>query len=150
MTAEDLLTTPFAVNYNTRMAGLVSATGSYDCYVDSTTALPAHGSADVLTVDIDGTFSYSIPINVISAEPRVSADGADRHLTVSWESNGDFTEIGGAPVVGVSGNATFVAQGGRQYVGDIVIIRIGISMTAARDAAEFTFGFVGDGDPIPA
>ena len=50
------------------------------------------------------------------------------------------------PVIGVTGAAAFVAEGARKYTGDILINRIGITMTYAREAAEFTFGFLGNGD----
>jgi len=145
MTAEDLPTTPFGASYNTRMAGLLSASGSYDCYLDDTTALPNRGDTDTITLTIDAGMSYAIPIVIGNAEARVEAAGGDRHVTVNWESNGDFTETGAVPVVGVGGAAVFVAEGARQYSGDILIISVGIDMASTLDIAEFSFGFVGNG-----
>ena len=145
MTAQDLLTTPFGANYNTRIAGLLSATGSYDCYLDNTVVLPQRGSSDTVTLTIDAGDTYTIPMIVREIGARVSTDGSDRHVTVTWESNGNFTETG-TPIIGVGGAAVFIAEGGRQYSGNIIVTRIAISQTASRDIAEYTFGFVGNGD----
>lgn len=143
--ADDLITTPFGADYNTRISGLLSASGSYDCYIDDGVVLPTHGSTDTLTLTMALGASYSIPVLITSVESRVSADGSDRHLTINWESNGNFTETA-TPIIAATGAAEFTAEGGREYSGTILITRIGITMTAQRDAAEYTFGFVGNGD----
>ena len=149
LTAEDLITTPFGANYNTRIAGLLSATGSYDCYLDDTTPLPSRGSSDTITLTVDAAETYVIPIIINTAEARVGAAGDDRHVTISWESRGEIVETG-VPVVGVSGAAEFVAKGARKYNGNIVVLSVGISMTYAQEAAEYTIGFSGNGDPAGA
>lgn len=145
LTCADLLTTPFGADYNTRVGGLISATGGYDCYLDSVTPLPQRGSSDTLTLTIGAGETYDIPIYVGSVEARGSASGDDRHVTVNWESRGDITETA-VPIIGVTGAAEFVAEGARKYTGNILINRIGINMTYAREAAEWTFGFAGNGD----
>ena len=142
---KDLLTTPFGADYNTRIGGLVSASGSYDCYLDGTTPLPNRGSSDTITLTVDAGQTYEIPIIISNVESRVSASGDDRHVVVSWESRGEITETT-VPVIGITGAATFVADGARRYTGDILITRIGITLTYAREAAEWTFGFMGNGD----
>ncbi len=145
ITAEDLPTTPFGVSYRTRIAGLLSADGSYDCWLDDTVALPTNGSTDTLTITSDAGDTLVVPIVVISANPRVSADGSDREVTINWESNGDFVEAGNFPVIAATGNAEFIAQGGREYVGTILITGISITHNAARDTGDWTFTWVGVG-----
>jgi len=150
ITAEDLMTTPFGADYNTRISGLLSATGSYECYIDDTTTLPVRGTTDTITLTIDTGKSYEIPILIASVDVPVSADGGDRVLTVNWESSGNFTETGAVPLIASTGAAIFVAAGARQYSGTILVIRLGISQTATRDSAEWTIGFVGSGDNTAA
>ena len=145
LVCKDLPTTPFGADYITRIAGLVSASGSYDCYLDSVTPLPTRGSSDTITLTVDAGETYEIPILIGNVESRVSASGDDRHVVVSWESRGAITETT-VPVIGVSGAATFVAEGARKYTGNILVTRIGISLTFAREAAEYTIGFMGNGD----
>jgi len=145
LVCKDLLTTPFGADYNTRIGGLVSASGSYDCYLDGTTALPNSGNSDTITLTIAAGEKYEIPILIGNVEPRVSASGDDRHVVVSWESRGAITETA-VPIIGVTGGAVFLAAGARQYSGAILVTRIGITMTYAREAAEYTIGFMGNGD----
>jgi len=145
LSAQDLLTTPFGVDYQTRIAGLLGGTGSYDCYLDATATLPQRGDSDTITLTIDAGKTYGIPVVIREIEARVSTDGSDRHATITWESNGAITRAG-TPLIGATGAATFLAVGGRTYTGDILITRIGISMAAARDIAEYAFGFAGNGD----
>ena len=145
LVCKDLLTTPFGVDYNTRIGGLVSASGSYDCYLDDTTPLPTRGSSDTITLTVDAGETYEIPIYVGTVEDRVAASGDDRHVVVNWESRGEITATT-VPVIGVTGAAEFVAEGARKLTGNILITRIGISLTYAREAAEWTLGFMGNGD----
>jgi len=149
VTSEDLPTTPFGVDYVTRIAGLNEASGSYACYIDSGVALPQRGSTDTLTLTLDVGLTYSFNILVESVDVGVAADGGEREITVNFQSTGDITE-GAVPIISTTGAATFVAQGARQYSGTILVTSIGISMTAERDAAEYTIGFVGDGDLVAA
>ena len=149
LVADDLLTTPFAAAYQTRIAGLLGASGSYDCYLDSVTPLPQAGAADTLTLTIAAGMTFAIPIVVTDAEGRASAEGADRHVTITWVSAADWTPTA-VPLIAATGAATFVAEGGRQYSGAILITRLGISMSAQREMAEWTFGFVGTGAQVAA
>ena len=147
--AEDLLTTVFGASWNTRISGLLSATGSYDCYVDDSVVLPVHGGADTLTLTIDAGLTLVLPVLIVSCEVRVGTDGSDRHVTMGWESDGDFAETG-IPIIATTGPAEFIAEGGRQYSGDILVTGIDITGTAERDTAEWTITFVGNGAPANA
>ena len=145
LTRADLLTTPFGADYNTRIGGLLSGTGSYDCYLDDTTPLPSRGSTDTITLVIAAGSTYEIPIVIGNVESRVGASGDDRHVTVNWESRGEITETG-VPSITAAGAGEFVAEGGRKFTGDILLTSIDITLTYAREAAEWTFGFAGNGD----
>ena len=144
-------TTPFAADTHTHAAGLMSASGDYTCYLDSSVPLPVSGDTDQLGMRIGAGITVIIPIVVIATSVGVSTDGSDRHVTVSWESNGDFSDD--RPVVGIIGDATFKATKETpdiptvpEYAGQILITKLAVSMRAARDAAEYTYTFVGSGD----
>ena len=149
LVADDLLTTPFGATFQQRIAGLIAASGSYDCYLDSVTPLPTAGDTDTLTLTIDAGLTFTIPTVIADAESRASSEGADRHVVITWSSSGAWVSAG-VPIIGTSGAATFVAEGGREYSGTILVTRIGINLTAQREIAEWTFGFVGNGAGVAA
>jgi len=144
-TCNPLQTTTFSATYHSRIAGLLSARGSWTCYIDDTQALPEAGTSDTLTFTLDTGESYAIPLIVESVDVEVVADGSGRQLTCNFVNNGEITVSGGAPVAGETGSATFVAKTGREYSGNILITSVRIALDAAREEADFTFTWVGAG-----
>ncbi len=145
ITCNALQTTAFTATYHTRIAGLLSARGSWSCYIDDTTPLPEAGTSDTLTFTLSSGITYQIPLIVTDVATDVVADGSGRQLVLSFVNNGAVTADGGAPVAGTLGAATFVAHRGRQLSGNILITSVRIALDAARSEADFTISWVGAG-----
>lgn len=93
LTAESLDTTPFnpTGGWRTRIVGLLSMRGSYQCWIDDTTTLPVGGVAGAVALTADTGRTYSGNVIVTSARVGVAADGSQRVMTCSFESNGQIT-----------------------------------------------------------
>lgn len=89
-TAEDLDVTPFSPSssYATAITGLLRWRGTYECYIDGTTALPLAGVTGAATFAAVSGKTYSGNINVTSVRGGVSADGGSRTLTIGFTGNG--------------------------------------------------------------
>jgi len=86
ITAEALDTTGFSPgsNYRTRLVGLLDWSGSYTCWTDGTTVLPAAGTGGSATFLATTGRQYSGTILVTSCRTGISADGSQRTTTISW------------------------------------------------------------------
>ena len=143
--------TDTAVEY---VAGLLTANGTYDCYIGDTTALPAAATVATGVFTVDTGKSWSIPL-IIGDEISVTlaADGSSRIATIPWQSTGAVTPTGTVPAIAATGSATFKAATAvtdRTYTGTILITRITFSARADRTEGEYTIEFVGTGACTPA
>lgn len=93
ISAEKLDTTPFAPTsgYKTGVTGLLEGTGSYQCYVDGTTALPVAGVTGSATFTAATGRAYSGTIMVDSVRVGVSVDGSQRVATIGFFTSGAVT-----------------------------------------------------------
>jgi len=92
-TAEELDTTPFSPTsgYATMTTGLKRWRGSYQCYVDDTTAQPLPALTGAATfVAVTGR-QYSGTIHVTSTRTSVSVDGSQRMMTITFVGDGALT-----------------------------------------------------------
>lgn len=88
---ESLEITPLTSAARTRMAGIEDAKGSYECYIDGTTASPKAGTTGSAVFTAHTGKTYTGAILVTNVKTGISADGSNRTLTINWEGNGVFT-----------------------------------------------------------
>ena len=150
LTCEPLDITAFTATDRARIAGLLSARGSWQCWIDDTQPLVVAGTADTLTFTILGATTYSIPLIVESVDVEVAADGSGRNLTCNFVNSADVTSTAGLPLPGTTGAATFVANAGRQLTGNILVTSVQIALDAAREEADYTISWVGAAAATPA
>ena len=147
---EALPTTPFTAVYATRMAGLLSASGTLECYCDSTTALSPGGTEGTLTFTFASGVTATIPLIAEAYDIGVSVDGSQRHVRMNFQNSANITSAGSPPLPATTGAATFVAVTGRQLAGSILVTGCRASKAADRTQGEYEITWVGAATCTPA
>lgn len=149
LTCNPLDATAFTAAAASHVAGLLSARGSVDCYIDDTSPMLAAGQSATILFTLSTGVTYSIPAIVESVNYDVSADGSARTATLSVVNSGAVTAAGSPPVPGVTGAATFTADTGRELAGTILVTSVRVTKSASREDGEIVIGFVGSGAVTP-
>lgn len=92
-TADELDTTPFnpAAGWATLTTGLKHGRGTYQAYVDDTSALPDAGDTGAATLTATAGRTYTGTIHVTSYRVSVSVDGSQRIATCTFAFSGQVT-----------------------------------------------------------
>lgn len=151
LTADILDTTSFTDTDTTSISALYSMAGSFDAYLEDTTALPAPEAVAGAVFTVTAGVTYTCDIHTGEAvRVSVAADGSQRIATIPFISTGQVVDAGAPPMPGTTGAATFVATAGRQYSGDIIINSVNLTVSADRTQGEYNIGFVGTGALVEA
>ena len=151
LSCDALPTTKFTDAWVTNIAGLYSASGSIDVWLEDTAAPPLAGVTEagcVFTVGAGRTYTTDL-ITGDALDIGISADGSRRNVRIPWVGTGACVAVGTVPDIADTGAATFSIDGTKQYAGTILSTGVTASFNADRTTGEFTVDFVGTGALTP-
>lgn len=150
--------TPLTAEWRTFVAGLKSNSVEATFYIDDTEPLIVSGATADFALVVEGTLAGekhydNVKVNIHEVSCGVAADDIMRRTSIVGDVYGgsdNLIDAENLPLAGDSGAATFVAEGGRQYSGDILVTSVVCAVNRRESIGSIEVGFVFNGEVTAA
>ncbi len=141
--------TPLGADWRTFVTGLRDTSFESVHYLDDTAPLPPAGSKGTVTLTADTGDNYTIPAILSEVDAGVSTEDIMRRARLVGDAYAAATN-NNLPLAGDAGNAVLVAETGRQYSGDIIVVGVTCSVNRQLSVGGLSVDFVFNGEIVRA